>query len=525
MFEERFLVPRATNFQALTPLSFLRRALDVHAEKPAVIWRDLELTYAELGILVRRMAHWLKSQGIGKGDVVSLILGNRPEMLAAHFAVPALGAVLNTINTRLNTEEIEYILGHAESRLLIGDVTTLGSVGETNVPICTLCSHPGASDGLDLFVNGLGESELDDAPEGETRAIALNYTSGTTGRPKGVVYTHRGAYLNALGNVVALKFDDQTRYLWTLPMFHCNGWTHTWAVTAAAGTHVCLDRVDPQQMVDLITEQKISHMCCAPVVLYMLLEHMTAAASRPIKVGTGGAAPTPALIGRLEQLGFSVVHLYGLTESYGPVTINDPSFASESQLEVRASRLARQGIRHQTSGGVLVLDPNGQSVPADGKTIGEIALFGNTLMAGYYRDVEATEAALGSGVFRTGDLAVLHANGEIEIRDRSKDVIISGGENISSLEVEAILHQHPEILLAAVVAAPDPKWGETAWAFIEVKAGCTPDPQALDEFCRARLAGFKRPKKFVIGPLPKTATGKVQKFELRLRAKEMVDAK
>ncbi|WP_374632495.1 AMP-binding protein [Paracoccus sp. (in: a-proteobacteria)] len=523
MFQLPYLAPCATNFDALTPLAFLRRAEQVHAGHAAVIWRDLELTYAGFGRLVRRMAFWLRAQGVGAGDVVSLILPNRPELLAAHYAVPGIGAVLNTVNTRLEAEEIGYILDHAQSRLLIGDQATLAAVGDARIPVFGLCSHPGAGDGLDFFAADLPETELVAGPAAETDAIALNYTSGTTGRPKGIVYTHRGAWLNALGNVVALGFDQQTRYLWTLPMFHCNGWTHTWAVTAAGGTHVCLDRIDAPQMIGLIADRGISHMCCAPVVLYMLLEQMSDPAPQPVKVGTGGAAPTPTLIARMQELGFEIVHLYGLTESYGPVTLNAPIFAPETSLQQRATRLARQGLRHVATGNVTVLNDQGHAVPADGKTVGEIALRGNTLMAGYYRDPDATAAALGGGVFRTGDLAVLHPDGEIEIQDRAKDIIISGGENFSSLEVEAVLHQHPDVLIAAVVAAPHPKWGETAWAFVEIRAGCSPDLQALEQFCRQNLAGFKRPRKFILGPLPKTATGKVQKFALRQKAKEMAD--
>lgn len=523
MFDEPYLAPCATNYEALTPLAFLRRAEQVHAHHPAVIWRDLELTYSRFGRLVRRMAFWLRAQGVGRGDVVSLILSNRPELLAAHYAVPGIGAVLNTVNTRLEAEEIGYILDHAQSRVLIGDAETLTALGDAAIPVVKLCSNPGAGDGLDFFATDMPEAELAAGPAAETDPIALNYTSGTTGRPKGVVYTHRGAYLNALGNVASLGFDPQTRYLWTLPMFHCNGWTHTWAITAAGGTHVCLDRIDASQMIGLIAARGISHMCCAPVVLYMLMEQMSDPSPQAVKVGTGGAAPTPTLIARMEELGFEIVHLYGLTESYGPVTLNAPVFAPGTSLQQRASRLARQGLRHVTTGGAMVLDEAGQSVPADGQTVGEIALRGNTLMAGYYRDPKATAAALGSGVFRTGDLAVLHPDGEIQIQDRAKDIIISGGENFSSLEVEAVLHQHPDILIAAVVAAPHPKWGETAWAFVELRSGSSPDPQALDQFCRQHLAGFKRPKKFILGPLPKTATGKVQKFALRQKAKEMVD--
>lgn len=523
MFEQPYLAPCATNYEALSPLNFLRRAEQAYADQTAVIWRDRDLSYAEFGALVRRMAHWLRARGVGQGDVVSLILPNRPELLAAHYAVPGIGAVLNTVNTRLEAEEISYILDHAQSRLLIGDADTLAALGDAPVPVFQLCSNPGAGDGLDFLAADLPEATLAAGPAAETDAIALNYTSGTTGRPKGVVYTHRGAYLNALGNVAALAFDHQTRYLWTLPMFHCNGWTHTWAITAAGGTHVCLDRIDAAQMIGLIADQRISHMCCAPVVLYMLMEQMSEPSPQPVRVGTGGAAPTPTLIARMEELGFQIVHLYGLTESYGPVTLNAPVFQPDASLQQRATRLARQGLRHVTTGAVLVVDDADHSVPDDGKTVGEIALCGNSLMAGYYRDPDATEAALGTGLFRTGDLAVLHPDGEIQIQDRAKDIIISGGENFSSLEVEAVLHQHPDILIAAVVAAPHPKWGETAWAFIEARTGCAPDPQALEQFCRARLAGFKRPKKFILGPLPKTATGKVQKFALRQKAKEMTD--
>lgn len=523
MFDEPYLAPCATNYKALTPLAFLRRAEQAYADHTAVIWRDLELSYAEFGALVRRMAHWLQGQGVGPGDVVSLILPNRPELLAAHYAVPGIGAVLNTVNTRLEAEEIGYILDHAQSRLLIGDADTLATVGDAPVSVFQLCSASDAGDGLDFFAADLPEAALAAGPAAETDAIALNYTSGTTGRPKGVVYTHRGAYLNALGNVAGLGFDPQTRYLWTLPMFHCSGWTHTWAITAAGGTHICLDRIDAAQMIGLIADRGITHMCCAPVVLYMLIEQMSDPSPQRVKVGTGGAAPTPTLIARMEELGFQIVHLYGLTESYGPVTLNAPVFAPDATLQQRAARLARQGLRHVTTGGAMVLDEAGKSVPADGQTVGEIALCGNTLMAGYYRDPEATAAALGCGVFRTGDLAVLHPDGEIQIQDRAKDIIISGGENFSSLEVEAVLHQHPDVLIAAVVAAPDPKWGETAWAFIEMRSGSSPDLQALDQFCRQNLAGFKRPQKFILGPLPKTATGKVQKFALRQKAKEMVD--
>ncbi|EEW57073.1 AMP-dependent synthetase and ligase [Ruegeria sp. TrichCH4B] len=523
MFDKNSLALCAANHHALTPLSFLRRAEDAFGERPAVAWKEQCWTYREFAGLVRRMAHWLQAQGVGPGDVVSLVLPNRPELLAAHFAVPGLGAVLNTVNTRLTADEVAYIADHSGCRLLIGDAQTLTTLDRVTVPMTQLCTAPGAGDGLDLFDTSLPEVTLITSPLAETDAIALNYTSGTTGQPKGVIYTHRGAYLNALGNVASLGISDGTRYLWTLPMFHCYGWTHTWAVTAAGGLHVCLDRIEPRVMIDLIARHEVTHLCCPPVVLYMLLEKMKEPAPCPVKVGTGGAAPTPALLSRMAELGFDIVHLYGLTESYGPVTLNDPDFSAGTPIADRARRMARHGLRHHTTGSVQVLDPEGQPVPQDGETTGEIALSGNTVMAGYYRDPKATEAALGGGVFRTGDLAVWHPDGEIEIQDRAKDIIISGGENFSSLEVEAILHQHPDILLAAVVAAPHPKWGETAWAFVELKSGCTPCTETLDDFCREHLAGFKRPRRFILGPLPKTATGKVQKFTLRETAREMTN--
>ncbi|MDQ4135251.1 MAG: AMP-binding protein, partial [Pseudomonadota bacterium] len=353
----------------------------------------------------------------------------------------------------------------------------------------------------------------------EWQPICLNYTSGTTGRPKGVVYHHRGAYLNALGNVLELGFKADTVYLWTLPMFHCNGWCHTWAVTAAAGTHVCLDRPDPDLIFRAIEQHGVTHFCCAPVVLYMLLNHpgRPAAVPRRIAVATGGAAPTSALIEQLDALGIDLVHLYGLTESYGPATgcaLRDDWNVPSATEKARA--LARQGVRHPTASRVRVIGDDGRDVARDASTLGEIALRGNTLMAGYLKDPAATEAAFTDGEFHTGDLAVVHPDGYIEIKDRAKDIIISGGENISSLEIETVLHRHPAVLLAAVVAAPDPKWGEVPCAFIELKPGIEePRPEELTAFCRERLAGFKVPKRFVFRELPKTATGKIQKFALR----------
>lgn len=519
MFSDPHLAPRAANFQPLTPLALLDRTLECHGPRPAIAWREHIWSYTEFGAIVARMAGALRAQGIGPGDVVSVALGNRPEMLAAHFAVPALGAVLNTLNIRLSSAELGYILDHAGSKVLVAEADYLPDPADAPLPKMVLCSAPGAGDGIDWFSGPLPDLDLTAAITDEAQPIALNYTSGTTGKPKGVVYTHRGAYLNAMGNVLALGLTADSRYLWTLPLFHCNGWCQGWAVTAAGGLHVCLDRVEPALILSEITRHAVTHMSCAPVVLYMLLDHAKEPPPVRVKVTTGGAAPTPALLSGLSKLGFDLSHMYGLTESYGPATINDPS-DREADLETRAALMARQGRRHPTAGRARVVDENGQDVPADGQTMGEIVLAGNTIMAGYYRNAEATEAAFTGGMFRSGDLAVVHPDGQIQIRDRAKDIIITGGENVSSLEVETVLHRHPDVLLAAVVAAPDPKWGETPWAFIEVRQGAALSAAALDAFCRENLAGYKRPRRFVFGPLPRTATGKIQKFVLRQQAAE-----
>ena len=527
MFTDPHLAPRAANFQPLTPLDLLARTLEVHGHRPGVAWRDHALRWDDFGAMVARMAQWLRGQGVGPGDVVSVMLTNRPEMVAAHFAVPALGAVLNTINTRLDPGDVAYILDHAGARVLLAEPATRPDIDspilENRVPVELLCSAPGSGDGLDFWSGEAPALDLTAAVTEETQPIALNYTSGTTGRPKGVVYTHRGAYLNAVGNVLALGLTDASRYLWTLPLFHCNGWCQAWAVTAAGGLHVCLDRVEPRLILDTLARHSVTHMSCAPVVLYMLLNHATEPPPVRVRVTTGGAAPTPALLAGLSKLGFDLNHMYGLTESYGPATINDPG-DPEADIDTRAALMARQGRRHATAGRARVVDEQGRDVPADGRTMGEIVLAGNTIMAGYYRNAEATEAAFRGGLFRSGDLAVMHPDGQIEIRDRAKDIIISGGENVSSLEVETVLHRHPDVLLAAVVAAPDEKWGETPWAFVEVKEGRPLSEADLDAFCRAHLAGFKRPRRYVFGELPRTATGKIQKFLLRETARGMVTA-
>jgi len=520
----------AANFRPLTPLDFLDRAVEVFPGRTAVVWRERRWSYADFAGIVTTMAETLCGYGIGPGDVVAIMCGNRPEMLAAHYAVPTLGAALNALNTRLDVAATTYILEHCGARVVLADPACAEVAGaaaaQAELPCLVFTAEGTAGDGLALLeapsatTSGFAEG-LDD----ELQIIALNYTSGTTGKPKGVLLNHRGSYLNALGNVMSLGFDGQTVYLWTLPMFHVNGWCHTWAVTAAGGVHVCLDKIDPPAIFRLIAAYGVTHMACAPVVLYMLLNHPARALRdplRPLRVASGGAAPTSVLITQMEALGFDFIHLYGFTESYGPTTLCQLDLRETcTPAEQRARLLARQGTRHIAANIVTVVDVEGRAVPADGVTVGEIVLRGNTVMSGYHRDPAATAEALDGGVFHTGDLAVRHPDGQIEIRDRAKDVIISGGENISSLEVEDVLHRHPDVLMAAVVAAPDPKWGEVPCAFIEARPGSGLDGETLRNFCRERLAHFKVPRMFVFADLPKTVTGKIRKFTLRATAKDV----
>ncbi|MFT3972162.1 MAG: AMP-binding protein [Amaricoccus sp.] len=523
------LAPRAANHRPLSPLEHLARMLETRADQPAVIWRDRRWDWRGFGAMVARLAARLREAGIGQGDVVSVLLVNRPEMLAAHFAVPMLGAVLNSINTRLDAGVIAHILAHSGSALLLAEPDTLETarLAAAEGPLVVLLADPGpVPEGAWPITGsdedpGLPDDILCNVAD-EWQPICLNYTSGTTGLPKGAVYHHRGAALNALGNVLTMGFGAGSVYLWTLPMFHCNGWCHPWAVTAAGGVHVCLDKPEPGAIFAAIRDHGVTHMACAPVVLYMLLNHpdrsLRGGAPGRVTVGSGGAAPSVALISGMDALGFDFYHLYGLTESFGPASACIASAGSTP--EERAARLARQGARHPTASLLSVLDAEGQPVPQDGETTGEITLRGNTLMAGYWRDPEATERAFAGGAFHTGDLAVRHPGGEIEIRDRARDIIISGGENISSLEVENALHRHPAVLLAAIVAAPDPKWGEVPCAFIELKEGAAVTGAELSAFARSHLAGYKLPRRYVFGPLPRTATGKIQKYILRERLRQ-----
>ena len=516
-----YLAPRPANFVPLSPLDFLKRAVEVYPQKPAAVHRRRRLPYGELAVLVGRLAAGLRRAGIGRGDVVSVIAVNRPEMLALHYAVPLIGAVLNAINTRLDPATVTYIVGHGEAKLVLADpeLVPLAQAAAGGVRVVAL-DDPAFTDGLEPL-----PITLDEVAD-EWQALCLNYTSGTTGHPKGVLYTHRGAYLNAIGNALQLGFDERTVYLWTLPMFHCNGWCHPWAVTAMGGTHVCLDRPDPALILDALANEGVTHFACAPVVLYMLLNHpdaKTAKPERPVRVATGGAAPTTALIEGLAAMGIELVHLYGLTESYGPATgCAERADWGSPDAAAKARLLARQGVRHPLNAMADVVDAAGRSVPWDGATMGEIVIRSNTLMVGYLKDEDATANAFRGDRLNTGDLAVRHEDGFIQIKDRAKDVIISGGENISSLEVEGVLHQHHAVMLAAVVALADEKWGEVPCACIELKPGKTAPPDAeLQAFCRERLASFKVPRRFVYRELPKTATGKIQKFQLRaeLRAR------
>jgi fatty-acyl-CoA synthase len=529
------LARNAANCTALTPLVFLRRAAAVYPDKLAVVHGAARFTYRNLYSRCRRLADALRRRGIGLGDTVAVMAPNVPALLEAHYGVPMAGAVLNALNYRLDARSITFILPHGQAKLLIADrefapivSTALDELGRP-LPLVEIDDSSGVSLGGTEYEAFLAEGDPAAAwamPSDEWNPIALNYTSGTTGNPKGVVYHHRGAFLNAIGNAITFGLDRRSIYLWTLPMFDCNGWSYPWAVTAVAGTHVCLRRVDPAPIFAAIAEHRITHLCGAPIVLNLLV-HAPDTVKRPfdhvVEVATGGAAPPSAVIEAMERMGFRVTHLYGLTESYGPSTVcawQEPW--AELPIEERAARMARQGVACPTLDRQRVVDPQTMTdVPDDGSTLGELVLRGNTLMKGYLKNPGATEAAFEHGWFHTGDLAVRHPDGYVEIKDRSKDIIISGGENISSLEIEDTLYRHPQIMEVAVVAKPDPVWGETPCAFVTLKPDAGPvSAEDIIAWCRASLAHYKVPRTVVFGSLPKTSTGKIQKFELRERAKE-----
>jgi fatty-acyl-CoA synthase len=536
---ERDLDRGAANFAPLSPIGFLERSAAIHPRKVAVIHGDKRFTYAQFHLRCRRLASALVRRGIKRGDTVAVMAPNVPALLEAHFGVPMAGAVLNALNYRLDAASVAFILEHAGAKLLIADREYSATVAEAlkrlkrKIPVIDIDDplHKGGERLGKLDYEALlAEGDPDFAslrPRDEWDAICLNYTSGTTGNPKGVVYHHRGAYLNAFGNALAFGLSAQSVYLWTLPMFHCNGWTYPWAVTAVGGTHVCLRRVDPAAIFQAIVKHGVTHLCGAPIVLNMLI-HAPADAKRRfvhvVQVATGGAAPPSAVIAAMAEMGFNVTHLYGLTESYGPATYCAPQEEwAALDLPRRAAMVARQGIAYPTLGGLAVADPLTMAeVPNDGRTLGEIMLRGNTVMKGYLKNPKATREALRGGWFHTGDLAVRHPDGYVEIKDRAKDIIVSGGENVSSLEIEEALYKHKAVMEAAVVAKPDARWGETPCAFVTLRAGAGPVSAAdIIGWCRDNLARYKVPRTVVFGPLPKTSTGKIQKFVLREQARKL----
>jgi fatty-acyl-CoA synthase len=533
------LAKNKANYVPLSPVSFLARAASFFPDRIAVVHGAVRHTYAQFHARARRLAHALAEAGVRRGDTVAIMAANTPAMLEAHFAVPMLGAVLNPINIRLDPAAIAFCLEHGEAKVFLADreyhATIEPALGLLKSPIKVI-------DIADVETAGtpkLSDTEYEDFiaagdPEfaypgviDEWESICLLYTSGTTGNPKGVVFSHRGGHLAAMSNALTFKIDHATRHLWTLPMFHCSGWTYTWAVTAVGGMHVCLRKVDPKRIFELIAEHHVTHMCGAPVVLTMLI-HAPAGHKLPLPVRprlmTGGAAPPSAVLRDMEAMGFEVLHAYGTTESYGPSLFCAPGEDwAGLETESRYGLMARQGVTTAIVEDIMVADPESMTpVARDGTAIGEIMQRGNSIMKGYLKNEKATAEAFAGGYYHSGDLAAWHPDAYIEVKDRSKDIIISGGENISSLEVEEVLYRHPAIMEAAVVAKPDPKWGEVPCAFVTLKPGAGPiTAEEVVAFCRARMAHYKVPKRFVFGPLSKTATGKIQKFILRERAREV----
>ena len=534
---DRGLDKCAANHVPLSPLSFLERTAQIYPDRPSVIHGARRFTWRETYARCRRLASALTSRGIGRGDTVAVMLPNVPAMVEAHFGVPMTGAVLNTLNTRLDPEAIAFMLSHGEAKVLITDPEFAAIIA----PALELLEGPKplVIDALDAeypVTTRLGEIEYEDflakadpefkwsLPADEWDAIALNYTSGTTGNPKGVVFHHRGAYLNSASNIISWGMPQHAVYLWTLPLFHCNGWCFAWTLAANAGVNVCLRKVDVALIYELIRTHKVSHFCGAPIVHGMLInaaEGLRAGIEHKVSALIAGAAPPAAIIEGMERIGFDITHVYGLTETYGPASVcaKHPEW-DELPIAQRAERNGRQGVRYHMQEAITVLDPQTmEPVPADGETMGEIMFRGNLVMKGYLKNEKATEEAFAGGWFHTGDLAVLHPDGYVKIKDRSKDVIISGGENISSLEVEDVLYRHPAVMTAAVVARPDEKWGEVPAAYIEVKEDAKVTVEDIIAHCREHLARYKVPKHVEFCVLPKTSTGKIQKFVLRQQAK------
>lgn len=535
---DQHLPRNPANFASLSPLGFIQRTAEVYPERLAIVHGSLRQTWSQTYTRCRQLASALQRAGIGKNDTVAVMLPNTPPMVEAHFGVPMAGAVLNALNTRLDPETIAFMLDHGEAKAVIVDPEFSGTMAkalalrQATTPLLIvevqdeLYGAPAQSlHGTDYeaFLASGDAQFAWELPADEWDAIALNYTSGTTGNPKGVVYHHRGAATNAISNVLEWDMPKHAVYLWTLPMFHCNGWCFPWTVAARAGVNVCLRRVEAQAIFDAIRNHGVTHYCGAPIVHGLLVnapDAMKVGVPAGVKAMVAGAAPPASMIEGMEKMGFDLTHVYGLTEVYGPATVCAKHEAWE-QLDIgeRARLNARQGVRYHLQRDVRVLDPETmQPVPWDGETMGEIMFKGNIAMKGYLKNPKATEDAFAGGWFHSGDLAVQYPDGYIKIKDRSKDIIISGGENISSIEVEDVLYRHPDVLAAAVVAKPDAKWGETPCAFVELKAGATATPEDIVAHCKKHLAGFKVPRAVVFGELPKTSTGKIQKFELRKQA-------
>ena len=537
---EQGLERNSANFTPITPLLFLERSAEIYPNRLAVIHGQLRQTWQQTYDRCRRLASALSKHGIGLGDTVAVMLPNTPPMVEAHFGIPMVGAVLNSLNTRLDPETIAFMLNHGEAKVVIVDPEFSGTMKKA-------LEIAKKESGREFLVIDVEEKEFDipgeklgkltyeqllaegnpqyewQVPVDEWQAICLNYTSGTTGNPKGVVYHHRGAAINAVSNILDWDIAKHPVYLWTLPMFHCNGWCFPWTIAARAGINVCLRRVDAQHIFAAIKEHKVTHYCAAPIVHNLLVNapaEMKVGVPAGVKGLIAGAAPPASIIEGMEKLGFDLTHVYGLTETYGPAAVcvqqdewNDLDIGERARLN------ARQGVRYHMQQAIAVLNPETmEPVPADGETMGEIMFKGNIAMKGYLKNEKATQEAFAGGWFHSGDLAVMSPDGYVKIKDRSKDIIISGGENISSIEVEDVLYRHPAVIAAAVVAMPDPKWGETPCAFLEIKPDVEVTVEEIVAHCKKHLAGFKVPRAVVFGDLPKTSTGKIQKFELRKKA-------
>ena len=536
---DRDLDRTPANYTPLSPLSFLARAVDVYPDRVAVVHGHQRLTYAEFLARSRRLASVLARLGIGKNDTVTVMLPNVPPMLEAHYGVPMVGGVLHSLNTRLDAAVLAFQLDHAETKVLITDrefapvMKQALALARVN-PVVIDYSDPvypqtgerlGSLDYDELLATGDPDFAWS-LPGDEWDAIALNYTSGTTGNPKGVVYHHRGAYLLAQANILTAAMGRHPVYLWTLPMFHCNGWCFPWSLSVVAGTHVCLRWVRAKAIWDLIADEGVTHLCGAPIIMSTLLgtpESDKRPLPRVVEFFTAAAPPPESVLAAMQDAGFNVTHLYGLTEVYGPAVVNDWKGEWEDLApDARAALKARQGVRYVALEGLTVMDPETMvEVPRDGQTLGEVMFRGNVVMKGYLKNPEATAEAFEGGWFHSGDLGVMHPDGYIQLKDRSKDIIISGGENISSIEVEDVLYKHPAVQAAAVVARPDEKWGETPCAFVELKGSASVSEAELIAFCRERMAHFKAPRTVVFCDLPKTSTGKIQKYALRERARAL----